>query len=127
MKRKKISAPMRSIHIRQFFLALSNGLSSPFMNVYAVRLGASPLELSIFRSATNVSGIVQVIFGILSDKIRRRAYIIALSGILSSTIWIPIAFCKNPTQLIFFAYYPSFHKFRLNTSLEFVNWRYSSR
>ncbi|MGC8577055.1 MAG: MFS transporter [Thermoproteota archaeon] len=91
---------MLLVHARQFLLALSNGLSNPFMNVYAVMLGATPSEMSIFRAASNISGVVQIMFGFLSDRLRNRALIIFISGTISSLLWIPISLCNNPTQLI---------------------------
>ncbi|MBO3801470.1 MAG: MFS transporter [Thermoproteota archaeon] len=88
------------VHTRQFLLALSNGLSNPFMNVYAVMLGATPSEMSIFRAVSNISGVTQIVFGFLSDKLRNRILIIFISGVISSILWIPISFCNTPTQLI---------------------------
>lgn len=91
---------MLLVHARQFLLALSNGLSNPFMNVYAVMLGATPSEMSLFRATSNISGAIQIIFGFLADKLRNRTLIIFVSSIISSILWIPISLCSNPTQLI---------------------------
>jgi MFS family permease len=91
---------MLLVHTRQFLLALSNGFSNPFMNVYAVMLGATPSEMSVFRAVSNISGIIQIVFGLLSDKLRNRTLIIFISGTISSILWIPISLCNNPTQLI---------------------------
>jgi MFS family permease len=74
---------------------------NPFMGAYAVKLGASPSEMGWFQSSSNLSNnVMQVFWGRLSDKIRRRIPFIIFGGIIVAGLWIPMMFVTTASQLI---------------------------
>ena len=74
---------------------------NPFTGAYAVKLGASPSLMGWFQSSSNISNnVMQVIWGRLSDRLRKRISFIILSGLTVSALWIPMIFVTNATQLI---------------------------
>lgn len=57
------------------------GASSPFIPIYAIELGASPIEIGILYSLSNLSlNFFQVIWGYLSDRLIKYVMFIILGG-----------------------------------------------
>ncbi|MBS7657435.1 MFS transporter [Candidatus Bathyarchaeota archaeon] len=75
---------------------------SPFTSIYAIELGASATEMGWFRSLNNLfANIMQIPWGILSDKFRKRVYFIILGGILTALFWLPMIYVRNSHELLF--------------------------
>jgi len=95
------SAQLKPIYIRQITGSFGNGVIGPYINIYAVQMGASPMEIGWLRSLTNLFGnIMQVPWGALCDRFKRRVPFIILGGALSSLLWLPMAYVKTAWELI---------------------------
>jgi MFS family permease len=71
------------------------------MGAYAVKLGASPSEMGWFQSSSNLSNnVMQVFWGRLSDRLRRRIPFIVFGSLLISGLWIPMMFVTDASHLI---------------------------
>lgn len=82
---------------RSFVSSLSNGMISPFIYVYAARIGVSSGELGWMYSFNNFfTNSLQVPWGRLSDRIGKRVIIIVATSLLASLLWIPIALITEP-------------------------------
>ncbi|MGC8831904.1 MAG: MFS transporter [Thermoproteota archaeon] len=82
---------------RSFVSSLSNGMISPFIYVYAARIGVSSGEIGWMHSFNNFfTNSLQVPWGRLSDRIGRRVIIIVATSLLASLLWIPIALITEP-------------------------------
>ncbi|MEM2929920.1 MAG: MFS transporter [Thermoproteota archaeon] len=85
------------IYGRAFASSLSNSMVSPFIYVYAARIGASTSEIGWMYSFNNLfSNSLQVPWGRLSDMLERRISIIVATSIVASLIWIPVALTTEP-------------------------------
>ncbi len=90
-----------TLYTRSVVNSFSNGMVNPFTGAFAVRLGASSSEMGWFQSSTNLSNnLMQVLWGRLSDKTKRRIPFIVSGSVVLSTLWIPMIFVTNATQLI---------------------------
>lgn len=77
------------------------GVINPYVPIYAVQLGASPSEMGWLRSLNNLfSNVMQVPWGMGSDRIGRYVPFIVLGGAISSLLWLPVLFVTTPWQLI---------------------------
>jgi len=73
----------------------------PYTNIYAVQLGASPIQMGWLRSLTSLSSTVtQVAWGIVVDSVGKRVFFIVFGGIVASLLWIPMVYVTAPWQLI---------------------------
>jgi DHA1 family multidrug resistance protein-like MFS transporter len=92
---------LRPLYIRSIVNSLSVGTVSPFLGAYAVKLGASSSDMGWFQSSTNLSNnVMQVFWGRLSDRLKRRIPFIILGSLIVSVLWIPIIFVTSASQLI---------------------------
>jgi DHA1 family multidrug resistance protein-like MFS transporter len=92
---------LRPLYIRSIVNSLSIGAVNPFLGAYAVKLGASSSEMGWFQSSTNLSNnVMQVFWGRLSDRLKRRIPFIVLGSLIVSGLWIPIIFVTSASQLI---------------------------
>jgi MFS family permease len=92
---------LKPLYIRSVVNSLSIGTVNPFLGAYAVKLGASSSEMGWFQSSTNLSNnVMQVFWGRLSDRLKRRIPFIVLGSLIVSGLWIPIIFVTSPSQLI---------------------------
>jgi len=92
---------LRPLYIRSVVNSLSIGTVNPFLGAYAVKLGASSSEMGWFQSSTNLSNnVMQVFWGRLSDRLKRRIPFIVLGSLIVSGLWIPIIFVTSASQLI---------------------------
>ncbi|MCX8183690.1 MAG: MFS transporter [Crenarchaeota archaeon] len=88
---------LRPMYGRAFASSLSNSMVSPFIYVYAARIGASPSEIGWMHSFNNLFvSSLQVPWGRLSDMLGRRVSIIVVTSIAASLIWIPMALTAEP-------------------------------
>lgn len=94
-------ANLKPLYARTVVNSLGGGMVNPFMGAYAVDLGASPSGMGWFQSSTNISNnLMQVFWGRLSDRSKRRIPFIVFGGMILSTLWIPMIFVADATQLI---------------------------
>jgi MFS family permease len=92
---------LKPLYARSVVNSFSTGMVSPFTGAYAVRLGASSAEMGWFQSSTNLSNnLMQVFWGRLSDRTKRRIPYVAFGTMVLSLLWIPMIFVVNSTQLI---------------------------
>lgn len=100
---RNASASLRPLYLRSIVANFGNGVVGPYLPAYAVQLGASPSEMGWFRSVSNLFGnIMQVPWGMVSDKLKKRVPFIILGGILSSLLWLPMIHVRTPEELIGF-------------------------
>jgi len=106
LNRNKISADKKEasltpLYVRSVVNSLGTGMVSPFMSAYAVELGASPSDMGWFQSSANLSNnVMQIFWGRLSDRLKRRIPFIFFGSIIVAGLWIPMLFVANATQLI---------------------------
>jgi MFS family permease len=94
-------ANLKPLYVRSVVNSLGSGMVSPFMGAYAVKLGASSAEMGWYQSSSNISNnIMQVFWGRLSDKVKRRVPFIIIGTLTMALLWIPMIFVINATQLI---------------------------
>jgi len=92
---------LKPFYVRQILSNFSHGIIDPYVSVYAVQLGASSTEMGWLRSLTNLLGnVMQVPWGIVSDKLGRYVPAILVGGVLSAVLWLPLLFVTTPSQLI---------------------------
>lgn len=88
---------LRLMYGRAFASSLSSSMVSPFIYVYAARIGASPGEIGWMYSFNNLFvNSLQVPWGRLSDILGRRISIIVATSIAASLIWIPMSLTAEP-------------------------------
>ncbi|MGQ9596574.1 MAG: MFS transporter [Thermoproteota archaeon] len=91
------SGRLKWMYGRAFVSAFSNSMISPFIYVYAARIGASSGEIGWMHSFNNFfTNGLQVPWGRLSDMIGKRVIIIVVTSLLASFLWIPIALATEP-------------------------------
>jgi MFS family permease len=94
-------ADLKTLYTRSVVSSFGSGMVSPFTGAYAVRLGASSSDMGWFQSSTNLSNnLMQIFWGRLSDKTKRRIPFIVFGSVFLSVLWIPMIFVASPTQLI---------------------------
>jgi len=100
-KAEGTSAPLKPLYVRQMVGSFGNGVIGPYITIYAVQLGASSTEMGWLRSLGNLFGsVMQVPWGAVCDKFRRRVPFIVLGGVLSSLLWLPMLYVKTAWELI---------------------------
>lgn len=98
---KKTESDLKPLYARSVVNSLSGGMVNPFMGAYAVELGASPSDMGWFQSSTNIANnLMQIFWGGLSDRSKRRIPFIVFGGMILSILWIPMIFVVNAGQLI---------------------------
>jgi MFS family permease len=100
-KQTEKEANLKPLYTRSVVNSFSSGMVNPFTGAYAVRLGASSSDMGWFQSSTNLSNnLMQVFWGRLSDRIKRRIPFVVVGTTVLSALWIPMIFVTNATQLI---------------------------
>lgn len=98
---KKAESDLKPLYARSVVNSISGGMVNPFMGAYAVELGASPSDMGWFQSSTNISNnLMQIFWGSMSDRSKRRIPFIVVGGVILSVLWIPMMFVTNAAQLI---------------------------
>lgn len=101
ISKDKSEVNLNPLYVRSVVNSLSAGMVNPFMGAYAVKLGASPSEMGWFQSSSNLSNnVMQVFWGRLSDRLRRRIPFIIFGGLIVAGFWIPMMFVATASQLI---------------------------
>lgn len=92
---------LKPLYARSIVNSLGSGMVNPFMSTYAIKLGATPSDMGWFQSSSNISNnLMQIIWGRLSDRLRRRTPFIIAGGLIVSALWIPMIFVATPAQII---------------------------
>jgi MFS family permease len=92
---------LRPLYVRSVVNSLGAGMVGPFMGAYAVELGASSSDMGWFQSSANISNnLMQVFWGRLSDKMKRRIPFIVIGSLIVAMLWIPMMFVTTASQLI---------------------------
>jgi len=95
------NSDLKPLYARSIVNSFGSGTVSPFLSVYAVRLGASASEMGWFQSISNLTpNMMQVPWGKLSDKIGKRIPFIIIGGLITAVLWIPVMYVTSATQLI---------------------------
>jgi MFS family permease len=98
---KQNETELKTLYTRSVVSSFSSGMINPFTGAYAVKLGASSSDMGWFQSSTNLSNnLMQVFWGRLSDRTRRRIPFIVFGSTILAVLWIPMIFVANATQLI---------------------------
>jgi MFS family permease len=98
---KQNETDLKTLYTRSVVSSFSSGMINPFTGAYAVKLGASSSDMGWFQSSTNLSNnLMQVFWGRLSDRTRRRIPFIVFGSTILAVLWIPMIFVANATQLI---------------------------
>jgi len=91
------------IRISMFFTALALNLFSPFASLYALRLGATNFQIGLISSLTTlISVFAQLLCLPFVLSLRRKVILYIIFNSIGALFFIPIAFVKNATQLIFY-------------------------
>ncbi|MEM2074351.1 MAG: MFS transporter [Nitrososphaeria archaeon] len=91
----------RPIYARTTLFALAAGMSGPFLTLYAINMGADPIDLGLLQAAINViPNVLQLPFGRLVDRFGKRKLILYAGSIIYSIIFIPILFVTVPKQYV---------------------------
>lgn len=92
---------LKPLYARSLLSSFGSGAAGPFMDVYAVRLGASSSDMGWFQSVIHLSSnIFQVPWGKLSDRVGRRVPFLVVGGLISAILWLPMLFVLSAKQLI---------------------------
>ncbi|MCS7120638.1 MAG: MFS transporter [Nitrososphaerota archaeon] len=92
---------LRPLYIRSILNSLGTGAIQPFLGPYAVMLGASSSDMGWYQSLTNLSThVMQVFWGEMSDRLRRRIPFIFFGTLMTTVAWIPMIFANSVQQLI---------------------------
>jgi MFS family permease len=92
---------LKPLYARSLLSSFGSGAAGPFMDVYALKLGASASDMGWFESIINFSpNVFQLPWGKLSDKVGRRVPFLVVGSLVSSILWIPMLFVASARQLI---------------------------
>ncbi|MEM2546170.1 MAG: MFS transporter [Candidatus Bathyarchaeia archaeon] len=97
----KTREKLTPLYARSLVYSFGAGMVGPFTGAYAVKLGASSSDMGWFQSSANLSNnIIQILCGMLSDKLKSRVPFIICGSLIVATLWLPMLFITNVTQLI---------------------------
>jgi MFS family permease len=85
------------IRISTFFAALSLNLLSPFISMYALKLGATNFQIGLISSLTTSVSVITQLFSLpFVLSLRRKLILYIISDSIGALFYIPIAFVANP-------------------------------
>ena len=91
----------RTYYYSSFLASLASNLISPFLSIYALFLGATKTLIGLLSGLQQLINIFfQPFWGRITESVRRKKRFIIIGKIIWAILWIPIAFVKNPYQLI---------------------------
>lgn len=100
-KGDKSGRSLTPLYVRSVIYSFGAGMVNPFTGAYAVKLGASSSDMGWFQSSANISNnVMQIFWGMLSDKVKRRIPFIIIGSLIVAMLWIPMMFVATATQLI---------------------------
>ena len=91
----------RTYYYSSFLASLASNLISPFLSIYALFLGATKTLIGLLSGLQQLINIFfQPFWGRITESTRRKKRFIIIGKIIWAILWIPIAFVKDPYQLI---------------------------
>jgi MFS family permease len=91
------------IRISTFFAAISLNLFSPFISMYALKLGATNFQIGLISSLTTLVSIIAQLLSLpFALSLRKKLILYIIFDSLGALFFIPIAFVENANQLIFY-------------------------
>ncbi len=101
IKVKDTEKALKVLYSRQLITQFGNGMASPFLGVYIIRIGGSASDQGWFQAVTNFfSNTAQIFWGRLSDVTGKRIFFIVVGGILSSILWAFMIGIRSPELFI---------------------------
>ncbi|MEM3832437.1 MAG: MFS transporter [Thermoprotei archaeon] len=92
---------LRILYGQQLITSFGNGMVSPFLSVYLIKIGGSASDLGWFQAITNFfTNTAQIFWGRLSDVTGKRIMFIVIGSILSSILWAFIIGVRSPELFI---------------------------
>jgi len=92
---------LKPLYARSLLGSFGTGAAGPFMDVYAIRLGASSSDMGWFQSVIHLSSnVFQVPWGKLTDRVGRKVPFLVVGGLISAVLWLPMLFVLSAKQLI---------------------------
>jgi MFS family permease len=99
--KEKTEKELTPLYTRSIINSFGTGMVTPFTGAYAVKLGATASDMGWFQSSSNISNnIMQIFWGRLSDKLKRRIPFIVFGSLIVAVLWLPMILVTNATQLI---------------------------
>jgi MFS family permease len=97
----KTEKELNPLYVRSVINSFGTGMVSPFTGAYAVKLGASASDMGWFQSSSNISNnVMQIFWGRLSDRLKRRTPFIIFGSLIIAVLWLPMILVTNAAQLI---------------------------
>lgn len=101
MEEELYTSEIKKAYGAQSLVGFSNGLYSPFMNIFAVERGLTYGQLGLFRSVGNIMpNLLQPLFGGLSDRFGKRKLFAAIGYGISALLVPLFLFTSTPFELI---------------------------
>jgi len=98
---KKETNWIKGYYLSNFISSISQGMISPFISIFALKLGADFLRIGFLLSIPSlVSTIIQILWARITVNIGKRKIFVVFSGIVNSIFWLIMGFCTNSNQLI---------------------------
>jgi len=95
--------PKVRIRLSVFFTALSINLLSPFVSLYALKLGATNFQIGLISSLTTlVSVFAQLLSLPFTLSLRKKLFLYIIFKSIGALFFIPIALVKNANELILY-------------------------
>jgi len=91
------------IRVSRFFTALALNLFSPFVSLYALKLGATNFQIGLISSLTTLVSIFAQLLSLpFTLSLRKKLILYIVFNSIGSLFLIPIAFVKNASELILY-------------------------
>jgi MFS family permease len=91
------------IRFSTFLAALSLNLFSPFISMYALKLGATNFQIGLISSLTTLVSIIAQLLSLpFTLSLRKKLILYIVFDSIGAIFFIPIAFVENANQLIFY-------------------------
>lgn len=106
---KEKQKSLKILYSQQLITSFGNGMVSPFLSVYLIKIGGSASDLGWFQALTNFfTNTAQIFWGRLSDVSGKRVFFITVGGVLSSILWALIIGVKSPELFLLIVVLQSF-------------------
>lgn len=101
MGEKRYKKSTKVLYARQVLSSFGDGVGGTYIPIYAVQLGASPVDVGWLRSLGNLFGnVMQVPWGMVCDRFKAHALFIILGSLIVSLLWIPMLHVRGSWELI---------------------------
>lgn len=93
----------KSYYLSSLASSISSGMLTPFISIYALKLGANLLQIGFLLSLPSLaSTIVQLFWANITTRVGKRKMFVIFSGIVNSFFWAFMGLCTNANQLLIF-------------------------